>query len=201
VSRQRDPSITRRIAVEAARLLADSGLDNPEHAKRKAAQRLGCRDHLLWPENVEIETALREHQRLFLADRQPDALRTLREIALDAMQAFSAFRPRLVGAALEGTADIHSGVRLLLVADSAEEVAFTLSDQHIPWHPAEVSLRFARGQRENRPSFRFLAGEAAVELVVLNRSDLSNPPRDPATGQALKTADRSHLMALLSADR
>ena len=201
MSRQRDASITRRIAVEAARLLADSGLDHPEHAKRKAAQRIGCRDRSLWPENLEIETALREHQRLFLADRQVDALRAVREVALEAMKAFSAFRPRLVGPALEGTADIHSGVRLLLVADSPEEVAFSLDDQHIPWHPAEVTLRFARGQRETRPSFRFLAGETAVELVVLERADLSNPPRDPATGRALNTADRSQLIALLSADQ
>jgi hypothetical protein len=201
VSRRRDPSITRRIAVEAARLLAESGLESPEYAKRKAAQRIGCRDHSLWPENTEIETALREHQRLFLRNRQPDALRKLRETALDALQAFAAFRPRLVGTTLDGTADIHSRIRLLLVADSAEDVALSLTDQHIPWEPAEVSLCFSRDRREARPSFRFLAGEAALELVILNRADLSDPPRDPATGRVLDTADRSQLMALLSADQ
>jgi hypothetical protein len=202
MARQRPSPVTRQLAVEAARLLADSGLDSPEHAKRKAAQRLGCRDRALWPENTEIEEALREHQRLFLHDRQPNALHRLRTTALEAMRAFAEFRPRLVGAALEGTADIHSGVRLLLVADSAEEVAFALTDQHIPWQSDEATLRFAKGRREARPSFRFRAGDTAVELVVLRQADQSDPPRDASSGQPLATADRTALEALLfSADR
>ena len=194
--------MTRRIAVEAARLLADSGLESLDHAKRKAAQRLGCRNRALWPENAEIEETLREHQRLFLTDRQPDALRRLRSVAVEAMQAFDDFRPRLVGATLEGTADIHSAVRLLLSADAPEEVAFALTDRHIPWEPAEVTLRFAHGRREARPSFRFNAGDAPVELVVLRKADVSDPPRDPATGAPLNTADREQVAALLvNADR
>ncbi len=195
--RQRDPSLSRRIAVEAARLIADSGLESLEHAKRRAAQRLGCRDRAQWPENIEIEEALREHQRLFLSDRQPEALHRLRQVALEAMQAFAEFRPRLVGAALEGTADVHSSVRLLLSADSPEEVAFALTDRHIPWLAAEVTLRFAHDQRETRPSFRFQAGDTAVELVVLQRADQSDPPRDSATGLPLRTADQTEVAALL----
>lgn len=189
--------MTRRIAVEAARLLADSGLESLDHAKRKAAQRLGCRDRALWPENAEIEDTLREHQRLFLTDRQPDALHRLRSVAIEAMQAFADFRPRLVGAALEGTADVHSGVRLLLSADAPEEVAFALTDRHIPWQPSEVNLRFAHGRRETRPSFRFRAGDTAVELVVLRQADISDPPRDLASGQPLNTADREQVTELL----
>ncbi|MBT8426631.1 MAG: hypothetical protein KJO02_01235, partial [Erythrobacter sp.] len=198
--RPRDPNLSRRIAVEAARLLADSGLESLEHAKRRAALRLGCRDRAQWPENLEIEQALREHQRLFLADRQPEALHRLRLVALEAMQAFAEFRPRLVGAALEGTADVHSGVRLLVSASSPEDVAFVLTDRHIPWLAAEVTLRFAHDKREPRPCFSFQAGDTKVELVVMQRADQSDPPRDSATGLPLRTADRTDVAALISAD-
>ena len=68
----------RRIAVEAAKLIAEEGLRDYRQAKLKAAQRLGIFDDTALPKNGEIEEALREHQRLFRAE-QPETLRELRE--------------------------------------------------------------------------------------------------------------------------
>jgi hypothetical protein len=87
-----------------------------------------------------------------------------------------------------------------LVADSAEDIALALTNRRIPWQPAEAWLRFARGRREPRPSFRFQAGEAAIELIALKRADLSDPPRDPGTGRPMITADLAQTAALLSAE-
>ena len=57
-----------RIAQEAARLMSEHGIRDFHHAKRKAAERLGIADTQSLPRNAEIEQALREHQRLFLAN-------------------------------------------------------------------------------------------------------------------------------------
>lgn len=54
-----------RLAHEAARLMAESGVRDFHQAKLKAAERLGIHDDASLPRNREIEDALREYQRLF----------------------------------------------------------------------------------------------------------------------------------------
>ena len=76
-----------RIAQEAARLMSEHGIRDFHHAKLKAAGRLGIADTQSLPRNAEIELALRAHQRLFLADSQPQWLRQRREAAVEAMTA------------------------------------------------------------------------------------------------------------------
>src|SRR5688572_25916883 len=101
----------RRLAHEAARLMAESGIRDYHQAKLKAAERLGIHDDASLPRNREIEDALREYQRLFQGDVQA-GLQQRREAALRAMEFFSAFDPRLVGPVLDGTADRHAPVAL-----------------------------------------------------------------------------------------
>ena len=63
-ARGRHGDSRRRIAVEAARLIADQGMRDYHAAKLKAASRLGFSPDVDLPRNAEIESALREHQRL-----------------------------------------------------------------------------------------------------------------------------------------
>ena len=81
-----------RIAQEAARLMSEHGIRDFHHAKLKAAERLGILDTQALPRNIEIEQALREHQRLFHADSQPQLLRRRREAAVEAMRFLGAVR-------------------------------------------------------------------------------------------------------------
>ena len=113
----------RRLAHEAARLMAESGIRDFHQAKLKAADRLGIHDDASLPRTREIEDALREYQRLFLGDAQAIGLRQRREAALRALDFFAAFDPRLVGPVLEGTADQHTPVALQLHTDDADAVA------------------------------------------------------------------------------
>ena len=76
-----------RLAHEAARLIAESGIRDFHQAKLKAAQRLGIHDDASLPRNSEIEAALREYQRLFQGDAQLNALRQRRDAALRALDA------------------------------------------------------------------------------------------------------------------
>ena len=61
----RHQHLRRRVAHEAARLLAESGGDDFAWARRKAATRLGVRDESLLPDGAEILEALRDHRALF----------------------------------------------------------------------------------------------------------------------------------------
>ena len=55
------------VAQEAARLMAEHGIQDYYVAKRKAAERYGVVDGAFLPKNTEIEAALRSYQRLFVA--------------------------------------------------------------------------------------------------------------------------------------
>ena len=94
-----------RIAQEAARLMSEHGIRDFHHAKLKAADRLGIADTQALPRNEEIAQALREHQRLFQPESQPQQLRARRLAAAEAMRFLARFEPRLVGAVLDGSAD------------------------------------------------------------------------------------------------
>src|SRR5690606_28568032 len=87
----------RRLAHEAARLMAEGGIRDYHQAKLKAATRLGIHDDASLPRNREIEDALREYQRLFLGASHRAALRLRREAALRALEFFAGFDARLVG--------------------------------------------------------------------------------------------------------
>lgn len=193
---RRDASLTRAIAIEAARLMADGHCHDTYSACRKAAERLGERNPRHWPDQATIEAALREHQALFRATSQPLELARLRRLALEAMRDLASFQPRLVGAVAKGLADAHSAVRLLLTADTPEQVALALEERRIPWRSAEVTLLFSRNRRETRPAFRFQAGETPVELVVLDPADRHDPPRDPADNRPLRGLSAQELQAL-----
>jgi hypothetical protein len=186
-----------RLAYEAARILAEQGDQAFDHARRKAALRIGILNRRDWPTNEEIQGALLEQLRLFAPERVHGDLQHLRTQAVAAMGVFAKFRPRLVGPALSGTGDMHQGVRLHLFADSPEEVVFVLCDRHIPWQEREEPLRFGGGVRRVVPAFAFVAGDIPFTLVVLPIQALSNPPLDTVTDRPERGADLQTVRRLL----
>src|SRR5487761_1902515 len=81
-STQRIEVLRRSLAEEAARIMADQGIDDFLHAKRKAADRLGVHGAAVLPRNVEIEAALRERQRLFGSTVHDHNLEAQRRVAI-----------------------------------------------------------------------------------------------------------------------
>jgi hypothetical protein len=198
--RNRSNAVRQRLTYEAARIMAEQGLADYEAARRKAAERLGVADRKQWPKNSEIQTALLEHQRLFRPREQASELRRMREEALGVMRALERFRPRLVGAALDGTAGSHSGIRLHLFADSSEEILLELMERGLRWQQLDLSLLYGGGQRKIRPALRLQAHEVAVELVLLPLVDLRNPPLSPVTERPERGAGVEQVRALLDAE-
>lgn len=186
--------IRRRIAVEAARLIAEQGMRDYHEAKLKAAARLGLMDDAPLPRNLEIEDALREHQRLFQATSQPRQLQRLRNAALDALRFFASFQPRLVGAVLEGTADEYSAVCLHLFTDNAREVITFLDDQQIPLEEESRRLRTSRDSEEEFPALVFSAGGVPVDLTIFPLDSLRHAPLDRISGRPMQRASLSAVL-------
>ncbi|NOZ37485.1 MAG: hypothetical protein GXP11_05345, partial [Gammaproteobacteria bacterium] len=146
-----------RLAQEAAQILLQNGSRDYYSAKRKAALHLGAADTRNMPSNSEIESALQEYQRIFRADVQPAVLRRLRKAALQAMQFFRDFNPRLVGSVLRGTADEHSVVTLHVIAATVEDIDLFLLQYKIPFEMAEKRVRFQADLMQILPVYRFMA--------------------------------------------
>jgi hypothetical protein len=189
-----------RVAQEAARLMSEHGIRDFHHAKLKAAERLGILDTQALPRNLEIEQALREHQRLFLADSQPQLLRERREAAVEAMRFLAAFEPRLVGAVLEGTADAHSAVCLHVYSDDPEAVVLYLREHGVPIETQVRRLRYSRDEQPEYPVLLFAADELPFDLTVLPRDALRQAPLDRADDRPMRRAALAQVEMLLDED-
>ena len=193
-SRERRQSV----AIEAARLMAESGMRDFHQAKLKAAARLGIHDDASLPRNIEIEEALREHQRLFQGDTQPQLLRERREAATRAMSFLAEFEPRLVGSVLEGTADAHAAICLHLYSDDSGTVARFLSDAGIPYEERARYLRLDRERSAEFPVFLFTAENLPFDLTVLPRDALRQAPLDRIADRPMQRASLAALQSLLA---
>lgn len=186
----------RRIAVEAARLIAEQGLRDYHAAKLKAASYFGPPDSLPLPRNGEIEAALREHQRLFQSDSQPRELARLRAAAIEALRFFARFEPRLVGPVLEGTADAHSAVCLHLFADNLVELTTFLAENGIPFEQQDRNLRLDGARSADYPALRFLAGDIPLDVTVFPLDGLRQAPLDRISERPMRRATLDALLDL-----
>jgi hypothetical protein len=186
-----------RLAIEAARLISEGGIRDFRLAKRKAADRLGIHDDASLPRNREIQEALRDYLRLFLAQSHPQLLRERREAAAHALTFFAEFEPRLVGAVLEGTADAHSAVCLHLYTDDAERVPRFLADHHIPAEASSRRIRFDRDRSTELPVWLFAADSLPFDLTVLPRDALRQAPLDRIDEKPMRRASLAALQELL----
>ena len=198
---RRSDSFTRelraRIAIDAARLISESGLRDYRAAARKAAQRLGVEDDFTLPKADEIEGALRAHQQLFEADEHPLLLRRLRETAREAMHFLTCFEPRLVGAVLDGTADRHSAVCLQLFSDDPDAPARFLDESGIACESKSRRLRLTHDTYAEFPVLLFAVNATPLDLTVLPYDSLRHAPLDRTHQRPMRRASLAALEELL----
>lgn len=125
------PSVRASIASAAARLMAEDGITDYHHAKKKAARQLGLPEHVGFPDNAEVEAELRAYRSLYQSDSHAELIAALRHTALELLDLLASFRPYLTGSVLDGTAGEHSCIDILLFADSAKEVEIFLLNRDI----------------------------------------------------------------------
>lgn len=187
------------IAQEAARTIAEDGVRDYQLAKRKAAARLGVRDlHGNLPSNTEIEAALEQRQRLFGGSAHDAGLNRLRRSALEAMRLFVEFEPRLVGPVLTGTATEHDAVQLHLFCDTPERISIMLLELSIPHEELERRVKRLSGEFAALPTYRFLAGAVAVEVLVFDYDGLREPPASLIDGRPMRRANAREVEELLA---
>lgn len=186
-----------QVAHEAAKLMVESGIRDYQLAKRKAAGRLGMGDSRDLPRNDEIEREREAYQRLFGDEERARQVISLRKLALEAMRLLHRFGPRLVGPVLSGTADRHSEICLHLFSDPPEAVVMFLLDHHIAFDQGEARIRFQADGHERLPAFRFIAGEAPVELVVFSARAWRRVPLSPVDGRPMRRAKLAEVAALV----
>ncbi|WP_130619765.1 hypothetical protein [Dyella amyloliquefaciens] len=189
-----------RVAQEAARLMSEHGIRDFHHAKVKAAERLGILDAQALPRNNEIEDALREHQRIFHAESQPQLLQERREAAAEAMRFLERFEPRLVGAVLEGTADAHSAVCLHVFSDTPEAVVLFLQERGVPLTQQTRRLRISRDEQSEYPVLLFAADGLPFDITVLPLDALKQAPMDRIDEKPMKRASLAAVEELLATD-
>lgn len=200
-SRSADPQATAEIAVGAARLIADEGMDYASAKRRAARDVLGEGTHVrgVLPDNELIEEELRRHLRLFGGAEHRALLVALRRHALHLMQRLEQFEPRLVGAVLNGTATEFSDLQLQLFSDDVKDVEIFLLNEGIdfdveegdpdPGGPLEriqfvTQVLLAGGQRHRTGVVLALHPSVAIRVAPRRRSpDTSLHPVE-ASGRA-----------------
>jgi hypothetical protein len=190
----------RQIAQHAARLMADSGLRDIPHARRKAAQQLAIRDPASLPDESLVLQALHEHLRLFSPGSRDDGVTRFRAAAVHAMEFFHAFSPRLTGAVLEGTANEYSAVQLHLHSDEPEAIQRCLEDHEIPAQQTTAHLRLDHGRTSAVPCWHIDAEGIPFELMVLPERALRHPPLQSGSQQPLSRVSLNQLRKLVEAE-
>ena len=159
----RPSNLRRLIASAAARLIAEEGIRDHGLAKRKAARQLGAGPNEELPTNSEIDDAVRAYQTLYLADEQPEQLRTLRSATLELMAELDRFRPYATGGVVDGTAGRFTAIELQVFADSAKDVELFLLNNGV-----DFDSRDPRRPDRNSPETTLLFDwdDLPVELAV-----------------------------------
>jgi hypothetical protein len=155
------------IAQEAARIIAEEGVNDYLPAKNKAAARLGIANSRSLPRNEEIDQALEEYHRLYRAETQPLHIARLRKLALEAMRFLEEFSPRLIGGALDGSASKYSPIILYVYPESPEEIIKKLVEARIPFKEGTFSLNLGHRRGMTYPALDFFVDGVRVELAVL----------------------------------
>lgn len=193
--RSRD-DIRSAIAVHAARLMAQDGIEDRGLAKRKAAKQLGISDHHSLPANDEIDAALRQYQGIYQAENQAQRIRAMRERAARIMRQLAPFNPHLTGSVLSGTAGPYAYIRLLLFADNQKAVELFLIDHGVVYKAGQNRL-YAGNVLRVLPVFTIVDGEAEIELTVFDACDLHAPLRTTPEGRAMERVRLSAVEDLL----
>ena len=187
-----------RIAAAAARIMAEDGVDDFSLAKRKAARQLGVDATHALPDNIEIEDALRNYQSLYQGEALRERVGALREIALDAMQAFAQFRPYLCGPVLNGTAGKYSDIDLQLFADDSKAVELFLLNRKLAYAVAEERRRVG-DQARAIPVLRLDWDGVPLNLAIYPANDERVAQRNAAGDRIIERAGVAAVRTLLTA--
>ena len=187
-----------RIAAEAARIMAEDGIDDFALAKRKAVRRLGLQaGRLALPGNDEIEAQLQTYRSLYKAEEHPARVAELQRVALDVMRALERFRPYLTGPVLKGTAGPYAGIELQLFPEDPKEVELHLLDRRIPYDTHEVT-RYSGDRARAVAVLELEWGGAPLKLSIFDPRDERLALKTSAAGRVAERAGLAEVGAMVA---
>ena len=206
MSRENLDHIRQMIAQQAARMMAEDGINDFAYAKKKAGKQLGVSESSVLPTNAEIEEEIRLYHNIYNADEQPLELKKLRKAALMTMQLFERFKPQLTGSVLDGSAGKFSQTNIHLFADSAKDVEIFLLSQQIPFDSSEKSYRVSDKPSKDKkekirktvPVFTLETELGLQKLSVFDADDMRVATKRTSDGSNAERADISDLKSLIS---
>jgi len=184
------------IAIAAARMIAEDGVDYGT-AKRKAAKQILGNNKVrgdVLPDNAMLEDEVRLYNELFFGDTQPARLLHLRNLAVRIMAELMPFQPHLTGAVLNGTAGEHSDIRLQLFSESPKDVEIYLLNKRIDFEVSESS--HFKGRSEPVETLSFIWQQEGVHLALYETDDLRGAVKKSASGRQ-ERADIEFVRALI----
>ncbi|MBX9675984.1 MAG: hypothetical protein K2V71_05185 [Methylotenera sp.] len=204
--RENQDHIRQMIAQQAARMMAEDGINDFAYAKKKAGKQLGISENSVLPTNAEIEEEIRLYHEIYNADEQPLELEKLRKAALITMQLFERFNPHLTGSVLDGTAGKFAQTNIHLFADSAKEVEMFLLNMQIPFESSEKSYRLSdkpskdkkEKVRKTVPVFTLETELGVQKLSVFDVDDLRIATKKTSDGANAERMNIAELKALIS---
>ena len=195
------------IAQKAAQMMAEEGISDYAHAKRKAGRQLGVTDKNCFPSNAEIEEEIKLYHQIYHPEDQPENLRQLRMDALAVMQILERFNPHLTGPVLDGTAGRYAETNIQLFANSLKDVEIFLLNSQIPYSMQERSYRIASdkrnqeksGERKKVPVFILEGPGGLIKLSVFEPDDMRVLTKNPVNGAPVTRTNLQSLQALIDA--
>lgn len=184
-----------RVAEEAARIILEDGEPDYGVAKRKAAQRVGVSDERKLPNAGEIDAAIKSRQSLFGLEPEDGWKQAVCSVALDLMQEFAAYEPRLVGGLVAGVLTPNSAVELHLFSDDAKSIAIHLLNRSVQYEATDKEMG---AKRERMPGFEFDWKGVPVEVTVFGVRSGRSLPSDTAGGRPVKRVALKEAKELLS---
>ena len=207
MARENSDHIRQMIAQQAARMMAEDGINDFAYAKKKAGKQLGVSEASVMPTNAEIEDEIRLYHEIYNADEQPLELAKLRQAALLTMQLFERFNPHLTGSVLDGSAGKFSQTNIHLFADSAKDVEMFLLNQQIPFESSEKSYRVSDKPSKDKkekirktvPVFTLETELGLQKLSVFDVDDMRVAVKRAVDGSNAERLDIAGVQAILNA--
>jgi hypothetical protein len=188
--------LRQEIAVVAARLVAESGLDYRSARTKAARSLIGNRTipRGVIPDDEELEAALREHLELFDPGHR-ERLDRRRRVALEWMRILEPYCPLASGAVWRGIAAEHAPVHLQLFHDNPKDVEMDLLNRGVRFDV--LSLPGFHDRDSEVEALSFVWHGEPVLIALHDSRDLRGALRRDERGRADR-GDRAALEALMS---
>ena len=174
------------IAQEAAKIIAEKGIQQFGQAKFKAAENLNAMDNGCLPSNSDIEKKLIEYYQLFQTDVHLDHIKSLRKIALDIMHIFDNYQIYLVGPVANGTANVSSAINFHIASEDESEIIQTLTKNDLTHKPYDRKIKFNEKTIKQVNGIKTIYKNTDIELTIFNHKEIRLAPLSKIDNKPMK---------------